>query len=149
MAERRKKAGSLCVKNAQTGASVTIELFPAPEWGGEAGLYRLRVNRAWLDGTRGAMRFFDLPGVWTVAGAYLMGQEPPAEMPEPQVPPRNALVSVPNGCGGRDATRISSERPFRGYDGRWYSPCYLVGQGTVMVPCEDILPLRARRAGGR
>lgn len=145
MAEQRKKAGSLCVKNAQTGASVTIELFPAPEWGGTAGLYRLRVNRAWLDGTRGAMRFFDLPGVWAVVGACLLGQvgqEPPAEAPEPPNMPRNALVSVPNGSSGRDATRIGSERPFRGYDGRWYVACYLMGRGDVMIPCDDVIVRR-------
>lgn len=143
MAEQRKKAGSLYVKNAQTGAATTIELFPASAWGGAAGLYRLRVHRAWLDGTRGAMRFYDLSGVWDVARACLLGEEPPAEAPQPPDMPRNALVSVPNGTGGRDATRIGSEAPFRGHDGRWYVACYIIGRGDVMIPCDDVI-LRRR-----
>lgn len=143
MAEQRKKAGTICVKNAQTGTATTIELFPAPAWGGTPGLYRLRVDRAWLDGRRGAMRFYDLPGLWAVAQAYLLGQESPAEAPEPPDMPRNALASVPNGSGGRDATRIGSEAPFRGYDGRWYVACYIIGRGDVMIPCDDVI-LRRR-----
>lgn len=146
MAEQRKKTGSVCVKNAQTGVSAAIELFLASEWGGAAGLYRLRVDRAWLNGTRGAMRFYDLPGVWAVAGAYLTGQEPPAEAPEAPDMPKGAPVSVPNGRCGRDATRIGSERPFRGYDGRWYVACYIIGRGDVMIPCDDVIMITARRS---
>lgn len=140
MAEKRKKEASVCVRR---GAKVvSVELFPATEWAGPVGRYRLRVDRAWLDGTRGNMRFLGRDEVGAALASVVFGADvrDGERNDTPPDIPKNARVLVPvrEGSPIMEQTFISTEAPFRGADGRWYVGCYLYGQGVVMIPCEQV-----------
>ena len=146
MAEQRKKAASICVKNG--AKSGTVELFCAPQWCGPVGMFRLRHNRCWVDGTHGTMRFFSQEDVCAYIAHCTFGTELCAENCANNAPyfPYKMRVSVPNGRGAcdRDVTTISTEAPFRGADGRWYVGAHIIGRGVVMVPCADVVVKEVR-----
>lgn len=141
MAEKRKKTSSVCVKNGAMGSG-TIEFFPASQWGGAPDVYRLRVNRQWLDGTYGEKRFFSPADVACILAYHIFGVDL-REIPRKKAPEnmrRHTRISVPVGsCGLREVTRISTERPFLCEDGHWYVGAYMLGRGVVMVPCDDVI----------
>ncbi|WP_245590669.1 hypothetical protein [Nitratidesulfovibrio termitidis] len=123
-----------------------MEFFPAVEWGGPQGLYRLRMGRKWLEGTHGTMRFLTVQEVAALLAYHIFGvdlrEATPA--PRPDHLPRKSLVSVRTGGTDEhplhDVTRISSEAPVLGADGRWYVAVHLYGRGTVLVPAEECHP---------
>lgn len=145
MAEYRKKCAAVCVKNGAIGSG-TVEFFPAVEWGGPQGLYRLRMGRKWLEGTHGTMRFLTVQEVAALLAYQVFGVDlrEAAPAPRPDHLPRKCPVSVRTGGTDEhplhDVTRISSEAPVLGADGRWYVAVHLYGRGTVLVPAEECHP---------
>lgn len=144
MAEHRKKCASVCVKNGAKNG--TLEFFPAEEWGGPQGQYRLRSGRKWLDGTHGGKRYVPVGEVammlaYLIFGVDLREMAPP---PRPDHLSRNLRVAVRT--GGTDehplytVTFIHSEAPVLGADGHWYVAVYLYGRGIVLVPAEECQP---------
>lgn len=140
MAEHRKKVASLCVKNsANTGR--TLEFFPASEWEGPEGFYRIRVGRKWMDGTHGAKRFFSTDEIAAVVAQHLFGGDldTAARTPDrPEALGRGVRVSAPTGGeeSPHEVTHVVTEAPMQGRDGRWYVGVHLYGRGVVMVPAE-------------
>ena len=146
MAEQRTFTHSVCVKtNAKT--DVKFELFPAEQWGGRPGTFRVRRNRCWLEGAGGQHLFLEPDRIGVLVADAVAGQE--ADTREPALP-KGSLVRV-----RRDADDACSYQrvytktdPWRGWDGRWYVLVHLCMRGDAMVPvdrCEWILA-PARRA---
>lgn len=143
MSEQRKKSAQVCVKNGANGNG-TVEIFPASEWGGPDGLYRLRYRRRWIDGTHGDMRFYTAHEVGALVASLLFDANFCAENSANEVPKNmtyKTRVSVPNGrdATSRDVTTIATEQPLRGADGHWYVGAHIIGRGVVMVPCDDVI----------
>ncbi|HCG05548.1 MAG TPA: hypothetical protein DEV75_11895 [Desulfovibrio sp.] len=148
MAEHRKKCASVCVKNGAIGSG-TVEFFPAAQWGGPQGLYRLRMGRKWLDaphGLHGTGRFLTVAEIAALLAYHIFGVDlrHAAPPPPPDHLPRKRLVAVRTGGTDEyplhDVTRIASEAPVLGADGRWYVAVHLYGRGTVLVPAEECHP---------
>ncbi|MDD2966642.1 MAG: hypothetical protein PHN64_03985 [Desulfovibrionaceae bacterium] len=138
--EQRESLASLSIRIA--GKSTKIELFSAEEWDGDESSVRIRQDGKWLAGTHGKQTFFSLDDAFALVRSLSLGEEACLESPQnmPTNFTRGLRCSVPNGnYDGRDNTRIDTEQPFRGYDGRWYIGCYVIGRGTVLVPCDDVI----------
>jgi|UPI000045C634 hypothetical protein len=140
MAEHRKFTHAICVKtDAKTEAK--YELFPAEQWDGPAGCFRIRYNRCWLDKVMGTARYMPPKQLGALIASAITGE--PFDMPEPTLP-KGTLVRVrrvpadPLTCQ-RVFTKTD---PWRGWDGRWYVQVRIYGRGDVMMPveqCEVIL----------
>lgn len=140
MAEKRKKALSICVKNGAMGSG-TIEFFPAKVWGGADDVFRLRVDRKWIDDGYTRKQFYTPTSIVSLLVCQIFGIDLREKLrnPMPENMKKGVAVSVPTGDGcTREGTHISTESPFLGADGRWYVGCYLFGRGTVMIPCEEV-----------
>lgn len=149
MSEKRKKIAQVCVKNGANGNG-TVEIFPAQEWDGPIGHYRLRYRRAFVDGTRGAMRFFTPSDIGAFIASLLFDAAFCTESSANEAPQTmiyKTRVSVPNGrdATSRDVTTIATEQPLRGADGRFYIGAHLIGRGVVMIPCEDVIIKEVRQ----
>ena len=150
MAEQRKKYASVCVLHGANGKS-SIELFRASEWGGAPDMYRVRVEREWIGGTRKDKRLYTPQEVGELLARQIFADNLRDTERKEAAPdmPRNLRVSAPCGVERREQTYIVTETPFRGADGRWYVGCYLVGRGVVMIPVEDIVVKKYQPAAGR
>lgn len=136
-----------------TGKRARLELAAASDWGGPAALYRVRLDRRWLDLPKdegGGPRFMSLSDAGRLAAAMALGLE--EKLPAKPDLPRGSRVSVLNGKSFagvqlREPTYTITE-PIRAFDGRWYVPVLVVGQGRIMVAVEDlIVKERAESAG--
>jgi hypothetical protein len=113
-----------------------MELFPSEQWDdGKPGLYRLRIDRKWHDGS-----YIDVQQISAIASTIAVG-ESPVIAPEPDLPVGTS-VSVANGrklgdVAQRDVTRTTTP-PILAYDGRWYVGVLLWGRGTALIPVDEL-----------
>jgi hypothetical protein len=139
MAECRKFTHAICVKtDAKTEAK--FELFPAEQWGGPAGCYRVRRNRSWLNTDQGTHLFMPLRVLGEVIVGAVAGEE--IELTEPCLP-KGSLVRVrrdPDDPCSYQRVHTKTE-PWRGWDGNWYVQVRLYGRGDVMVTTDQCEPV--------
>lgn len=144
MSEQRRKCASVCLKSEALGTR-KIEIFPAALWGGPDGLYRVRQDGRWRDGTRGAWGFHSPLELAEMLVSELFGVNPRGEDTPPDMPHGTRIgVTTPEGL---IAAWADTEKPFRGFDGRWYVGCHMAPRGVVMVPCDDVRIVRRKRQG--
>lgn len=135
--DNRKFSGSVCAR--YDTAKARFELSPAELYGGPSGMFRVRLDRRWLNTESGQPRFFDWSGL-----ASLLADTFAESMPLPELPniPRGSRVTVkywdeyddlPHWVGARTDTP-----PVRLYDGLVYVGCCLFGKGFVWVPVENV-----------
>lgn len=131
---------------------VRFELADATLFGGAAGLFRVRIDRRWHDAPDdfgGEPLFLN-----RTALADLLANAALGELPAPPPPPELAhrqRVSVrigftPDGEPRTEGTWTCSP-PILAHDGRWHIAVLLFGRGVVFVPCEEVIPHPAKKAG--
>ena len=83
--DNRKFIGSMSVRIDTR--RVKLELSPAPPHGGPEGMYRVRVDRRWLDAEDGEPRFLDREGLARLAADMALNALE-APTPAPDIPCR-------------------------------------------------------------
>ena len=133
----RKFSGSISVR---IGTKRTkLELSPAELHDGQAGLFRLRLGRRWIDTLEGELRFFDRAALATLIAETALGElkelpsKPPVLSVKTKVSAKFWLEDTPH----QEATWTSTP-PIRGYDGRFYVGVMTYAAGFIFVPCEDV-----------
>jgi hypothetical protein len=143
--DKREICGSISVRIDTMRRK--IELSPAEIYGGEEGLYRVRIKRRWLTGPDGEPLFFDRIRLAELLAAYAFREEV-IDLPEaaPHLP-RNSRVTVnfwhkdmPHCEGVYTATP-----PWRGFDGKFYVHVMTVAAGFIAVPVEDVTLVVSRK----
>lgn len=140
MAEKRKFTASICVKIDAITAQ-KIETFPSEQWDASViGLFRLRINRRWLDLPEGGSAYFTRARIGELTAAMMVGGTLPEPAMRPDLP-RGSSVGVPcrtlAGVQLYEITRTGTE-PICGHDGRWYVHVHLLGQGNKFVPVDSL-----------
>lgn len=126
-------------------ARIRFELSQAPLHGGPEGFYRVRMQRRWLDTEEGKARFFDCAALAELLADTVLGALPqPAPAPPAPDIPAKARVSVRQWRDGEAVyvgawTATPPILAAHEGGGRWMVAVLLYGQGTVFVPCEDII----------
>ena len=127
---------------------VRFELAEAPDLGGPEGLYRVRVDRRWLDDADGRPRFFDRTQLAALVTDAALGDLPGlrGDEPAPDLPVRTR-VSVRRWRDGEPyceggwtvAPPVRAHRGPQGgpHDGAWLVPVTAYGRGVVYVPVSD------------
>jgi hypothetical protein len=123
-----------------------LELSPAEKYGGEAGLFRVRIGRRWIDTPEGKPLFFDRARLAELIAAHALG-EAVAVLPDtaPDLP-RNSRVSVKFWHRGMPWCEgvFTSSPPWRGFDGRFYVWVMTYAAGFIAVPVDDVEVRRAK-----
>ncbi len=122
MSEKRKKTTTILLRNQ--GKAVKLELFPAPEWGGPADAYRVRLDGAWYSPGGDKYQFFESLGLACVVARLVAGLPPLSEAAPFR---RGDRVSVPTGRIGPDGEptyegTFLAGSPILAIDGRWWAP---------------------------
>jgi hypothetical protein len=129
MSEKRRKVTTILLRN-QGKKTIKLELFPASQWGGPAGAYRLRRDGRWTSERRHSTlpdyRYHTTTGLIGVLYGLLTGQDMPYDPPDPPYR-RGDRVSVPTGRTGPDgepvyAGTFLAGAPILAIDGRWWAP---------------------------
>jgi hypothetical protein len=143
--DKRDFIGSVSVRIE--GTRRKLELSPAERYGGEEGLYRVRLGRRWIDTPEGKPLFFDRVRLADLIAAHVFA-EAVAVLPEtaPDIP-RNSRVSVKFWHRGDPHHEgvFTSSPPWRGFDGRFYIWCMTYTAGWIAAPVEDITVVRKGR----
>lgn len=137
MADTRRFTASICVKSDTTRAR--IELAPAEDYGGPAGMWRARIGRRWLDPPEGGRRYLDAAQLAALVAATL-GDEPDLE-PEPDLPAGTRVtVTLPGEPGEPDRHTCgwTVTPPIRACDGRWHVGVSVYGLGARMLPAHSL-----------
>ena len=133
--DNRKFTGSMSVRIDTR--RVKLELSPAPLHGGPEGMYRVRVDRRWLDAEDGQSRFLDRIGIANLAARIaLCDLETPAPAPDMPCPSRVSVRVWKDDMPYFEGTWTNTP-PIRAYDGRWVVNVSLGGK-RVFVPVEDV-----------
>lgn len=134
-ADNRKFCGSMSVRIDTR--RVKLELSPAPLHGGPQGMYRVRVNRRWLDTEDGQPRFLDRGGLARLATeTALCALEAPAPAPDIPYPCRVSVRRWKDGFPQYDGTWTCTP-PILTYGGVWMVGVSLDG-ATAFVPVKDV-----------
>jgi hypothetical protein len=116
-----------------------LELSPAELYGGEAGLYRVRIDRRWIDTPEGKPCFFDRARLADLIVARAFGEAAPLPAAAPNLP-RNSRVTVAFEHDGtpRSEGVFTATPPWRGVDGRWYVFVMTFAAGFIAVPVDNV-----------
>lgn len=141
-ADNRKFCGSISVRIGTR--RVKLELAPAPDYGGPEGMYRVRIDRRWLDAEGGEPRFLDREGLARLAADMALDAlETPAPAPDIPCPSRVSVRFWKDDLPHYEGTWTNTP-PIRAYDGRWVVNVSLGGK-RVFVPVEDVTVHGGRR----
>ena len=152
MAEHRTKLGTFCATQSANGTPVklaTVEVFPATAWGEEEqGLYRLRINRSWINGKG---EYMDLAGVGRCLAGFVARMDD-SDPDRPCPPPARREVHTLEPCwadyGPKDKdglqyescqARVVSDDTVIGMDGRQYVAVSAPELGGVRLMAIDDL----------
>ncbi len=118
-----------------------FELAEASLFGGEQGLFRVRIDRRWHNAHDGETLFLDRAGLAALIAEVALGplSEPP---PMPKMS-SSMRVSIPIGCDEfglirREVTWTTSP-PILASDGTWQIAVTRYGHGVVFIPCNEII----------
>lgn len=148
MSEKRKQCISLCLK-ADGKTSVKIELFPSDQWpdveGSAPGLYRIRTNDAWYCPDDQKYTFLTLDAVTKIFSEEVskdLGGDCSQNAEECTIK-SGAPVRMFTGemIGDKKIytlSRVATDPPIKGYDGRWYVGVILFGKGARLVPVDTL-----------
>ena len=138
MAEKRQFTHSICVKiGAKTVAK--IECFPAEQWQGKIGSFRLRCNRRWMDAPDGQPLYLEPARIGDMVASTAFGSAQPCPRPLLR---RGDWVRVPtNVLAGQPLYQKSRAltEPIQGVDGQWYVAVSVFGQGIFMAPVQSLV----------
>jgi hypothetical protein len=142
--DKREFCGSISVRIDTTRRK--LELSPAEKYGGEEGLYRVRIGRRWIDTPEGKPLFFDRARLADLIAAHAFGEAVsvlPGGAPDL---PRNTRVTVKFWHRGEPMLEgvFTSSPPWRGFDGRFYVWVMTYTAGFIAVPVEDVEAHHAR-----
>ena len=143
MTDKRKFSGSICARCDTSKAR--FELSPAELYSGPVGMFRVRLDRRWLNSESGQPRFFNWSGL-----AALLAETFEEPMPLPAFPdiPRGSRVTVKYWGEADDLPHMEGTRtdtpPVRLHDGLIYVGCYLYGKGFVWIHTDNVLVHGAR-----
>jgi hypothetical protein len=126
----------ISVKNSAK-EGVKIRLYDARNFGGEKGLFRMKVGREWVR-THEKFVFFSPSGALDFA-ARCAGFEPNhAPLPAFKKGDR-VLVNVLDGDGAPVCEKcFATTPPFLGHDGRWRIFVLTFQSGVVEALCDDL-----------
>ena len=134
----RKFSGSISIRIGTKRAK--FELSPAEIHDGQPGLFRVRIDRRWIDTPEGELHFFDRVGLAKLVAETALDEI--RKLPsEPPVLPRKTRVSAKfwvDDIPHQEATWTSTP-PFRGYDGHFYVGVMTYAAGFIFVPVEDVI----------
>ena len=151
MSERRKRDHAALFTIG--GKKIGIEFANAAQWGGGAGLYRVKVNGRWHGGQRGTYTFLPLGEALLLVLGLFEGKRlvapPKSVAPDVRVKdeirchygPIDAVMGIPANVG----RGIVKTVPHLEVDGVWY--CYVMvwASSTLeKVRCDDIINIRRR-----
>lgn len=134
---KRRFTASFCVRFDTT--SVRFELSPAEDHGGNAGMYRVRRDRVWLDDESGQRIFFDRKRLSEMLTDTVFGvvQDTP---PEPHIPVRSrvSIRKIRDGepyfiCGW------TMSPPVLDSGKRWMVAVSTYDEGIVFKNTEDVI----------
>ncbi|MFI3270778.1 MAG: hypothetical protein R3Y11_01570 [Pseudomonadota bacterium] len=120
---------------------VRFELADAVLFGGEQGLFRVRIDRRWHDTQEGTPLFLDRIGLANLlANAALGSLSQCSPRPNMEYATR---VSIPIGYDEfglirREVTWTTSP-PILASDGTWQIAVTRYGHGVVFMPCNEII----------
>jgi hypothetical protein len=140
--DKREFIGSVSVRFEDTRHK--LELSPAENFGGEEGLFRVRIGRRWIDTPEGKPLFFDRVRLADLIAAQLFGEYVATVADVAPDIPRGTRVSVKfwhKGWPHQEGITTSSP-PWRGFDGRFYIWCMTYEAGFIAAPVEDITVVR-------
>ena len=126
----------ISVKNSAKEA-VKIRIYDARNFGGEEGLFRMKVGREWVR-THEKFVFFSAAGALDFA-ARCVGFEPDVA-PKPSFTKGDrVLVTVLDGDGEPVCEKcFTTTPPFLGHDGRWRIFVLTFQRGVVEALCDDL-----------
>ncbi len=123
MSEKRKKNTTILLKIQ--GKTVKLELFPASQWGGPDGAFRLRLEGCWHAPGGERHQYYFPGGIAGVVTALVTGDAPDVA---PQPPFRRGdRVAAPTGrfdLEGSPTFEVTwlVGAPILAVDGRWWGP---------------------------
>lgn len=134
--ENSKPKPALRISIATADETVKVRLYPAGEFGGPDGLYRLKIGRTWAQ-TDQKYVFFTAGAALEFAARYAgLEQEP---LPCPSLSRQSRVrVAVPDGDGGAVVEKcFAHSPPFQGMDGRWRI-FVLTSRGVRDYLCDEV-----------
>ena len=116
--------------------SVKMRLYAAEHFGGPAGLFRMKLGRAWVRSAAEKYRFFSLGAAleYAAASGGLSVQDPP----RPALSGNSRVrVAVASRGGVVREKCFASSPPFQGRDGRWRI-FVLTSLGVAEYLCDEV-----------
>lgn len=121
---------------------INFELSHAEEYGGTAGMVRVRKERRWVNCPNGEPRFFDREALGAfIASTALASLEPAPPMPALRAKQR---VSVHTDEDRLPLGGWTCTEPLLAYDGTWQI-AVTTAEGTHFVDCAVVTPLKTGR----
>jgi hypothetical protein len=139
--DKRNFLGSICVRfNTKRHK---LELASAKNFGGEPGLYRVRIDRRWRDGPDGSRLYLDRAGLAELVASLMDDAnqgEAPALEPLPDLPLHSRVYARYEYRDEWQATvTYTSSPPIRGQDGQIYVGInFFGGVGYRFLPLKDL-----------
>lgn len=143
---KRNFTGSVSIRIEDTRTK--IDLAPAEEYGGEEGIFRVRIGRRWLDSPDGHKLFFDKLRLAELVAGHVFA-DAVAMLPEtPPDIPRSSRVSIKFWHNNKFHSEgvFTSSPPYRGFDGRFYVWVMTYAAGFISVPVENVTVIKPKRS---
>lgn len=133
MSDKRVFCGSIRVKIDTK--NYLFEFAHASLYGGDAGLFRVRVNRCWLPS------FYSEAGLVKIIEKKLCNNQL-SNKPDLRVKDAVSVRYEHDGIEFYNTTLLAD--PILNYEGIWVCPVFIFGFGVVYINCEQIEFLRRR-----
>lgn len=116
-----------------------LELSPAETHGGEPGLFRVRIDRRWLDTPEGDLLLFDRSALTEFILSQVLDEvkQLPATPPELPIKSRVSILYWHDDEPRRESNWTSTP-PIRGYDGNFYVGVMTAVAGFMFIPVENV-----------
>ena len=151
MSERRKRDHAALFTIG--GKKTAVEFCTAEQWGGGAGLYRVKVNGRWHGGQRGTYTFLPMDNAIALVMGLFEGKrlvQPPKNVPpdvrvKDEVWCHHGRIDPVMGIPAKVGRGIIKTRPHREMDGVWYCFARIWASCDMeKIRCDDIIKLRRR-----
>ncbi len=133
--DNRKFSSSISVR---IGTSrVKLELSPASLHAGPEGMFRVRMQRRWLDTPEGKARFLDRADLAALVAELALGEVPEAG-PMPDFPYATRVALASEDDRHLDAMGFTTSPPIRAQDGLWYVAVSTYGRPVTFYPASMV-----------